>query len=109
MKHWCQSLCALSILGLTSCGLGTGANTKLTASDYDQSCHDVTQCILIDVDVCNPCQCPDSVIAKAAYQSFSDDSYQMTQTYCPEELEPTSCPNCNLREPVCRDESCLIK
>ena len=91
------------------CGFNTGASTRLSETDYDQSCHDVTQCILVELDVCNPCQCPDSVIAQAAYTSFNDDRYQLQQTYCPERSEPTSCPNCDLREPVCRDESCLIK
>ncbi len=98
------------MLGIgSSCGVENGSNTRLSASDYDQSCLDITQCILVDLDVCNPCQCPDSVIAEAAYDSFNDDSFQIQQTYCPEDSEPVSCPNCNLREPVCRDESCLIK
>ena len=91
------------------CGFDNGTSTRLSVTDYDQSCHDITQCILVDLDVCNPCQCPDSVIAEAAYDSFNEDSYQLQQTYCPEKSEPTSCPNCKLREPACQDESCLIK
>ena len=94
---------------LNGCGVGNGTSTRLSATDYDQSCHDLTQCILVDLDVCDPCQCPDGVIAEAAYSSFNDDSYQLQQTYCPEENEPISCPSCKLREPSCKDESCLIK
>ena len=69
----------------------------------------VLNTVLVDLDVCNPCQCPDSVIAEAAYDAFNEDRYQLQQTYCPEQSEPTSCPNCKLREPACQDESCLIK
>ena len=105
------NIIAAAILGgiISACGVGNGANTRLAPTDYDQSCHDITQCILVEVDVCSGCPCPDSVIAKEAFDAFSEDQYQVQQTYCPEIDEPVSCPNCPLREPVCRDEQCLIK
>lgn len=91
-----------------ACGVGESVNTRLVPTDYDQSCHDVTQCILVEVDVCSGCPCPDTVIAQEAYDVFNEDRYQLQQTFCPETDEPVSCPNCPLREPVCRDEKCLI-
>mgnify|MGYP001282806879 CR=1 FL=1 len=111
MKPLLHRLCVakLFVILMMGCGVGSGTSTRLAVSDYDQSCRDVTQCILVDLDVCDPCQCSDGVIAEEAYDSFNEDRFHLKETVCPEDKDPESCPNCNLREPECRDESCLIK
>ena len=103
-----QTLWLFLIAGLaTACGSNTGTSTRLDVTDYDQSCLDITQCILVDLEACSTCNCPDAAISEAAYDAFATDKSSLQDTYCPEP-EEESCPSCALREPRCRDEVCGV-
>ena len=95
-----------TLAGSWACGIGA---TRLNSSDYDQTCLEVAQCILVDLEACSSCNCPDAAISQDAYGAFTTDLVSLEETYCPEGPEDEgSCPTCNLREPVCESEECGI-
>ena len=95
--------------GTIACGEGDVApsKTRLQASDYDQSCLDITHCILVDLEACTYCNCPDAAISDEAFEAYVADKNALQATYCPETDEEV-CPSCPLREPRCFNKQCEI-
>lgn len=107
MKTTYFSAALLLVLG--ACGSnGPGASSRLQASDYDQTCTDITQCVLVDLEVCSSCNCPDAAIADVAHAAYVADKNSLRETVCPE-LGQENCPSCPLREPQCFEATCSIR
>ncbi|MBL91914.1 MAG: hypothetical protein CMH56_08920 [Myxococcales bacterium] len=83
------------------------SKTRLDASDYDQSCLDITHCILVDLEACTYCNCPDAAISDEAFEAYVADRNALQETYCPE-TDKEVCPSCPLREPRCFNKQCEI-
>ena len=98
-----------SVAGLIACGETPIADskTRLNAGDYDQSCLDITHCVLVDLEACTYCNCPDAAISDEAFEAYVADKNALQATYCPETDEEV-CPSCPLREPRCFNKQCEI-
>ena len=101
--------CAVSCLLLACSSAGTDGTT-IDVTDYDQSCNQNSDCVIVpDGDVClSGCSCSDTAIAESAEAAFNADFDAINET-CGPIPAGTPCAGCQESAPICVGGSCTTR
>ncbi len=84
--------------------VGCPADSRLYVEDYDTSCVQDEDCVLVTGYVCGVCPCPDRALSNKSLEKYTQD-YEDARRWCPPQGDVVCGPCLPLRA-ICEEGTC---